>query len=154
MGRGPLPALQIICFPVDGAADQPVVADDVDDVHGVSPEVTWAGGKHGTCRGFLNRVFLLVRPEMELEMSKIETTRMSAKGQVVIPEGIRKRLGLHAGERFVVVGADDTVILKVLGPPQMKDFDALISEARTQARAAGLQRSEIDAAVRRARSRR
>ncbi|NIR47056.1 AbrB/MazE/SpoVT family DNA-binding domain-containing protein [candidate division KSB1 bacterium] len=29
---------------------------------------------------------------------------MSSKGQVVIPEEIRKRLGLKAGSQFIVVG--------------------------------------------------
>ncbi|WP_371440183.1 AbrB/MazE/SpoVT family DNA-binding domain-containing protein, partial [Piscirickettsia salmonis] len=35
---------------------------------------------------------------------------MSSKGQVVIPEEIRERLGLAAGVKFVVVGDKDTVI--------------------------------------------
>jgi len=43
-------------------------------------------------------------------MAGVATTRMSSKGQVVIPEGIRKRLGLKAGSQFVVVGDRDTVI--------------------------------------------
>ena len=37
-------------------------------------------------------------------MTGLATTKMSSKGQVVIPEEIRKRLGLKAGSQFVVVG--------------------------------------------------
>ena len=37
-------------------------------------------------------------------MANISTTKMSSKGQVVIPENIRKQLNLKAGTQFVVVG--------------------------------------------------
>jgi len=48
----------------------------------------------------------------------ISTTKMSSKGQVVIPEKIRIALGLKEGAQFVVVGQGDSVILnleKLLG---------------------------------------
>jgi len=74
-------------------------------------------------------------------------TRMSSKGQVVIPQEIRTRLGLRAGAQFVVVGEGDVVILKGVSAPSMEDFDALISEARRRARASGLKRRDVTAAV-------
>jgi AbrB family looped-hinge helix DNA binding protein len=86
-------------------------------------------------------------------MPNLATTKMSSKGQVVIPEGIRKRLGLKAGAQFVVVGDKDVVILKAISPPSMEDFDVLISEARKQARKAGMKRSDIAAAIAKARNR-
>ena len=85
-------------------------------------------------------------------MSNLATTKMSSKGQVVIPEGIRKRLGLKAGAQFVVVGDKDVVILKAITPPSMEDFDALISEARRQAIKTGMKRSDITAAIAKVRS--
>ncbi len=85
-------------------------------------------------------------------MPNLATTKMSSKGQVVIPESIRKRLGLKAGAQFVVVGDKDVVILKAISPPSMEDFDALISEARKQARKTGMKRSDITAAVAKVRS--
>ena len=85
-------------------------------------------------------------------MPKLATTKMSSKGQVVIPEAIRKRLGFKAGVQFVVVGDKDVVILKAISPPSMDDFDALISQARKQARTAGMRRSDITAAIAKARS--
>lgn len=80
-------------------------------------------------------------------MPDLATTKMSSKGQVVIPEGIRKRLGLKAGSQFVVVGDKDVVILKAISPPTMEDFDELISQARKQAKKAGMKRSDIAAAI-------
>ena len=86
-------------------------------------------------------------------METLATTRMSSKGQIVIPEPIRKRLNLNAGTQFVVVGENDVVILKVITAPSMDDFDALIQQARQQARLAGLKRSDITRAVSKARGR-
>ncbi len=84
-------------------------------------------------------------------MTDLATTRMSSKGQVVIPEEIRRRLGLKEGAQFVVVGEKDTVILKAISPPAMQEFDSLIAEARKQARRAGLKRTDIHAALFKAR---
>ena len=87
-------------------------------------------------------------------MTKPATTKMSSKGQIVIPEEIRKRLGLKPGAQFVVVGDRDVVILKAISPLSMDDFDDLISEARRQARSAGMKRSDITRAVSAVRGRR
>lgn len=87
-------------------------------------------------------------------MTELATTRMSSKGQVVIPEEIRKRLGLEAGSQFVVVAGKDTVILKAISPPSMEEFDALIRQARRQARKAGMKRTDIKDAIAKVRGRR
>ena len=76
-------------------------------------------------------------------MARLATTKMSSKGQVVIPEEIRNRLGLKAGVQFIVLGERDVVILKALSAPSMKDFDELVTKARKQARKTGLKRSDI-----------
>jgi AbrB family looped-hinge helix DNA binding protein len=86
-------------------------------------------------------------------MNKLATTKMSSKGQVVIPEEVRDRLGLKPGVQFVVIGERDFVILKVLAAPSMADFDRIIKEARKQARQAGLKRSDITAAIKEVRRR-
>jgi len=80
-------------------------------------------------------------------MATIETTKMSSKGQIVIPEAIRERLGLKTGDKFLVMGDKDVVILKALSIPSMDEFDELIRKARKQAKAAGLKRSDIAKAI-------
>lgn len=80
-------------------------------------------------------------------MSTLATTKMTSKGQVVIPEEIRRRLHLQAGTRFVVVADRDTVIFKTIEPPSLDEFDDLIAEARKQAEKAGLTESDIEAAI-------
>ena len=74
-------------------------------------------------------------------MSNLATTKMSSKGQVVIPEGIRKRLKLKTGAQFVVVGDNDVVILKNITPPSIEEFDELITKARKIGNQAGLKKS-------------
>lgn len=86
-------------------------------------------------------------------MSDISTTKMSSKGQVVIPEEIRNRLDLKPGSQFVVIGEKDTVVLKVITAPSMADFDGLIAQARRNARLARMKRSDITAAVTESRKR-
>ena len=85
-------------------------------------------------------------------MAELATTRLSSKGQVVIPEDVRLRLGLKPGAQFVVVGEGDVVILKIISPPSMKEFEALVTKARAQARQAGLKRADIATAIKKVRA--
>ena len=87
-------------------------------------------------------------------MPNVATTKMSSKGQVVIPEDIRKKLKLKAGSQFVVLGKDDVVILKAIAPPAMEEFDALIAAARRQAKQTGMKKSDVAAAIAKVRGRR
>lgn len=87
-------------------------------------------------------------------MSEVSTTKLSSRGQVVIPEEIRRRLGLQPGAQFVVIGDGDTVVLKRIQPPSLREFDVLLSRARKAAKKAGLREEDIAAAIRRARERR
>ncbi len=49
-----------------------------------------------------------------------EVTTMSEKGQVVIPQSIRKELGIKPKTKFLVFGRGDTVIMKKLELPDVK----------------------------------
>ena len=84
-------------------------------------------------------------------MSDATTTKLSSKGQVVIPEEIRVRLGLKPGAQFVVIGDRDVVILKVLQPPDKRDFTALLQRARSAAKQRGMRPSDVPQAIARAR---
>lgn len=86
-------------------------------------------------------------------MASIATTKMSSKGQVVIPEDIRKQLKLKEGSQFIVLGENDVVILKAISPPSIQQFDVLIAKARSQAKQAGLKKSDITSAISRVRNR-
>ena len=84
----------------------------------------------------------------------VATTKMSSRGQVVIPESIRDSLGLEAGVQFAVFGQDDVVMFKVINPPSTEEYEHLKRRLRQQAREAGLKRSHIPKAIARVRGRR
>jgi AbrB family looped-hinge helix DNA binding protein len=79
------------------------------------------------------------------------TTTLSSKGQVVIPEEIRERLGLKAGAQFVVVADRDVVIFKVLDPPALGEFAPLVARARQAAKRSGLRVGDTANAIAKAR---
>ena len=54
-------------------------------------------------------------------MANISITKMSSKGQVVIPQELRE--GLKEGEEFVIIRDGSRIILK-----KIKDFDENIKE--------------------------
>ena len=84
-------------------------------------------------------------------MAAFATTRMSSKGQVVIPEDVRERLGLSEGVEFIVIGEKDAIVLKAISAPPMRDFEKLLKTARSQARQAKLSRTDIGKSIRRVR---
>lgn len=80
-------------------------------------------------------------------IANLATTKMSSKGQVVIPEAIRKTLGLENGCQFMVLGEKDAVILKTITAPSKKEFSGLLAKARKAAKKAGLQPKDIASAI-------
>jgi len=76
-------------------------------------------------------------------MTTLSTTKLSSKGQVVIPEEIRDKLRLHSGAQFIVMAEKDVVILKLIHQPSMSEFDDLITSARKQAKASKLSKTKL-----------
>ena len=74
---------------------------------------------------------------MELEM-----TRVSSKGQIVIPSLIREKLGLKDGSRLLVFGEGDTIILKKVGWTPANTKQTLAS-VRKKIKALGITREDV-----------
>ncbi len=85
-------------------------------------------------------------------MQTMFTTKMSSKGQVVIPEDVRKAMKLGKGTQFAVISEGDVILLKLLTPPSLSQFDSLITKARKQVSESGLAKSDVDKAVKEVRS--
>ena len=85
-------------------------------------------------------------------MIKFSTTKLTSKGQVVIPEDVRNRLKLKPGAQFVVFGSGDSVIFKRISPPSKDELMDLLKETRRQAKEAGMKRSDITKAIKEARA--
>lgn len=77
----------------------------------------------------------------------IETTKMSSKGQVVIPQDIREEIKADEGTIFVVVGSKDTIVLKKIATPSKedltKDLKKIAVEGRKRAEKLGIKESDV-----------
>jgi len=82
-------------------------------------------------------------------MEKIEITSMSSRGQIVIPLDIREQMGLKEGEKFIVVGEEDTVILKKISMPSFKNFNKLLQKTQQFAKDKGITPADITNAIKR-----
>ena len=61
------------------------------------------------------------------------TTRMSSRGQVVIPENVRQLLHLQPGTTFVVVAKGDAIVLHRVKEPSWDQFSDITAQAQKQA---------------------
>ncbi len=86
-------------------------------------------------------------------MEKLEITCLSSRGQVVIPQKVRTQMRLHSGEKFVVIGENDVILLKKLEVPSFKGFDKLLQRTRALAKSRGLGAADVAKAVKSVRAR-
>jgi len=79
----------------------------------------------------------------------LELTRLSQKGQVVIPSEIRRKMGLKEGTKLLVIGLEDVIVLRRLQLSEEKlRLKKLLAEARFSAKTHGLSEKEIERLVR------
>ncbi len=65
--------------------------------------------------GILSYLIIIVRRAKE--PAAMETTRMSSRGQVVLPQSIRESLGLEQGTVFEVRVEEGKIVLQPLSTP-------------------------------------
>ncbi len=72
-----------------------------------------------------------------------EVTKISSKGQVVIPQVIREELGLEVGTTVIVNKVKDYVILKKINIPDLKkEFEELVNYGKQHAKKLGIKSEE------------
>lgn len=82
----------------------------------------------------------------------MELTRLSQKGQVVIPNTVRKQLGLKEGMKFLVVGLGDTIVLRRLEVGEERArLKHVLSESRKKAEKVGFSPKQIEEFIRQTR---
>jgi len=84
-------------------------------------------------------------------MNTLEITRVSAKGQVVIPGVIRANLGIKSGTKLAVLTDGENILMKPMEAPKLEAFAQLISQSRAFAKRAGLKQSDVTKAIRKVR---
>lgn len=79
---------------------------------------------------------------------QVELTRISEKGQVVIPSSLRKEMGIKKSDQFVIFGEEGTVILKKIETPAIKKtFDEIAKPLQKVAKQVGLTRTDLRKAI-------
>ena len=80
------------------------------------------------------------------------TTKLSSKGQVVIPETIRESLKLKTGDFFLVYGKDDTIVFKAAPDPSKDEFETIMADAKNYSKKSKLKLADIPKVIKRVRS--
>jgi len=84
---------------------------------------------------------------------EVELTRISEKGQVVIPSSLRKEMKIEKSDQFLIFGEDNTIILKKIEKPAIKKtFDEIAKPLQKAAKQMGLQKKDLVKAIRDART--
>ncbi len=84
-------------------------------------------------------------------MSEVEFTRLSSKGQVVIPQDIRQELHLKEGAPFAVIAQQDTILLKKMEMPRIKSWREAVKPFREAAKKSRLSREDVEQIIEEAR---
>lgn len=80
-------------------------------------------------------------------MEEVTYTKMSSKGQVVIPQMIRESLGIEEGQLFAVFGKDDTIVLMRVTPPSKEEIEEIFKWGREFAKEKGITREDVERAI-------
>jgi len=79
-------------------------------------------------------------------MRMIELSKLSSKGQVVIPRSLRLKMGLKEGDRLIMFSSGDLIILrKVEGEKSI--LGALSQFAREKAKKLNIDEKDVSEAV-------
>ena len=85
-------------------------------------------------------------------MLPFEMTRLSSKGQVVLPQAVRRKLKIGAGDQFMVICEGEDVVLKRVEKPALDRFKQLLLEARKFVKKSGFKKSDVNQAIKKVRS--
>ena len=84
-------------------------------------------------------------------MNTVEITRLSSKGQIVIPNSIRLNLNVSPGTKFAVISDGNNILLQPISTPKSSVFRNLIQKSRIYAKKAGIRQSDVSATIKRVR---
>ncbi|MDI6807201.1 MAG: AbrB/MazE/SpoVT family DNA-binding domain-containing protein [Candidatus Aenigmarchaeota archaeon] len=81
-------------------------------------------------------------------MKRVEFTKLSSRGQVVIPKNLRS--GLEEGTLFIVTRKNDLIIFKEV-KTSLEEFEALTKRLRKAVKKTGLKPSDVPKIIHRIR---
>lgn len=82
----------------------------------------------------------------------IEITKMTSRGQIVIPQEIRQYKGIEEGERFLVYDIDDSIVLKRIKnlekAEKIEEFEKIFSSMWKTAKSRGTTKKDVAEEIR------
>ena len=75
----------------------------------------------------------------------MQITKLSSKGQVVVPKNIRARYHWNAGQKLIVIDMGDGIILKSVQPFKTTTIDQVAGKLKYTGRSVSLE--EMEAAI-------
>lgn len=76
-------------------------------------------------------------------MNNFDITSLSSKGQIVIPNNIRKELGIEAGAKLIIFTEGSNLLIKPVPKPNLEKFQKLIKKSREFVKKNKLKSSDI-----------
>lgn len=87
----------------------------------------------------------------------VEMIKMSSKGQIVIPQGIRAEICASEGTMFAVISGRDSIVLKKVATPSKEELicelKEIAKEGRKRLEARSIKESDISSIVEKSRKR-
>ena len=87
----------------------------------------------------------------------VEMIKMSSKGQIVIPQGIRAEICASEGTMFAVVSGRDSIVLKKIATPSKEELICelrkIAKEGRKRLEGKGIKETDIPTIVEKSRKR-
>ena len=78
----------------------------------------------------------------------IELVKMSDKGQLVVPQGLRESLGLNPGERFVAMELGDGIYFKKVDVSSIKkEFEAVSKDLSKAFKKSNIKQKDVNEAI-------
>ncbi len=74
-------------------------------------------------------------------------TRLSSKGQIVLPKNLRDALNLKSGEIFAMYGEDDTIVLRRIDLPSEEEFEKLLKWGEKYAKKYKISKKDVIKAI-------
>jgi len=81
-------------------------------------------------------------------MAETTVTKVSTKGQVVIPQNLREEMRIGAKDEFLIYGERDTIIMKKIVKPKLEgSFRELNKRLSKKMRQRGVTRKDVAEAI-------
>ena len=100
-----------------------------------------------------NILYLSKKLLSEKNMSILEVTSLSTRGQVVIPNDIRENMNLEPGTKMIIIQEGDNILLKPIKAPKMSQFEKIIALGDKAKIELNLKESDVDKAIKNVRKR-